>query len=477
MKKRWLLMNPPTGKYIRDTRCQASVNDIFAVVDRAPVDLAYIAGGISSNGHECIIKDYPAEGLGWKDMIEDVNNFNINYVVINTTMYSYEDDLKVAEICKNVNSNIVTIAKGAIFFSNPEKIMERFPQLDIAVTCEEEKVFKDLSSSFQNLQDIKNIIFKNGEKIIMTPQGFEEKLELPLPRIDLIKHDLYLRPDTQEKQATIVVGRGCPGKCIYCIAPIVGGNIARYRKMKIILDEIRTYYYRYGIKNFYFSADTFTFNHKWVLEFCDEIKKLEFKISWLCTARADTISLRIIHAMKSAGCWGVSIGVESGNEDIQKLIKKNLSINVIKNAVDICKSNRIVTLLHFMLGFPWDNKERIEETVRLAKQLNGNIMEFYVVIPLPGTELYKMIEKDSELVQSQSIRNSNQVIPITNTYYLTTNEINILRRKAIRSIYFNPVFYFKQIKYIHSFSQLINCARYLATKIIQIMIKNLKIES
>lgn len=144
MKKRWLLVNPPTGKYIRDTRCQASVNDIFAVMERAPVDLAYIAGAISSNGHECFIKDYPAEGLKWKDLIGDLKNLNVNYVVINTTMYSYEDDLKVAEICKGINSSIVTIAKGAIFFSKPDVIMKQFSGLDIAVTCEEEKVFKEL---------------------------------------------------------------------------------------------------------------------------------------------------------------------------------------------------------------------------------------------------------------------------------------------------------------------------------------------
>lgn len=471
MKKRWLLMNPPTGKYIRDTRCQASVNDIFAVVERAPVDLAYIAGAISSNGHECFIKDYPAERRNWKDMIEDFKNLNLNYVVVNTTIYSYEDDLKIAEICKEIDSGIVIIAKGSVFFSEPEKIMKQFPKLDIAVAREEEKVFKELSSNFRKLEEINNIIYRNKEQIIISPYGFSANFELPSPKIDLIKHELYLRPDTKEKQATIVVGRGCSGKCIYCVAPVVGGNVARYRNIQSVLEEVRMYYYRYGIQNFYFCADTFTFNHKWVFEFCSQINNLEFEISWLCTARADTISQKLILSMKNAGCWGVSIGIESGNETIQKLIKKNLSKDIIKTAVNICKKNKIVTLLHFMLGFPWENEESIKETISLAKQLKGNIMEFYVTIPLPGTELFEMITRDSNLVQGRSLANSNQVIPTINTYYLTMDEINILRKKAIRSIYFNPAFYLNQLRYIKSFSQFINCTRYLAKKIMWIVLK------
>lgn len=469
MSRRWLLINPPTGKYIRDTRCQASVNDAFAIVERAPVDLAYIATVISGNGHKCFLRDYPAEKMGWDDMIRDIKYFKINYIIINTTMFSYADDLKICKICKEIDANITTIAKGAIFFHEPEQIMEQYPELDIAVARDEEKAFKELSSFPSDYETIKNIVYRKNELIVTNPQHISSSLELNLPKTELINHKLYVRPDTNEMQATVVVGRGCSGKCIYCVAPLTGGNVARYRSISEILVEIELYYYKYGIVNFYFSADNFACNHKWVFEFCEAINKLDFKIFWLCTARADNISEKLILAMKRAGCWGVSIGIESGSQKIQKLIKKNLSKSKIFGAVSICKKYKIVTLLHFMMGFPWEKATHVKATIKLAKKLKGNIMEFYVVTPFPGTKLYTIVKNNKSLMAKETISHTNQATPTLNTYFLSAEEIAKLRKRAIKTVYFNPLFYLNELKYIHSFLQLKCCVKFICRKIFKII--------
>lgn len=469
MFNKWLLINPPTGKYIRDTRCQASVDDIFAISDRAPVDLAYIAGGIMNNGHECIIRDYLAEGLNWNDMLRDIKELDIDYIVINTTMFSYEEDLKVCSVCKSVNTKIITIAKGAIFFYNPIKIIQKYSDLDIVVTNEEEITIGELSSK-RDLSEIKNITYRKDDRIIKNPKQVFLDLKLPIPRIEKINHKLYRRPDTNEMQATIVVGRGCPGRCIYCVAPIIGGHIARYRMINEIIEEIKLYYFTYGIHNFYFSADTFTWNHSWVYNFCENISKLGFKISWLSTARADCLSSELLLKMKFAGCWGLSIGIESGNERIQKLIKKNLTKQIMIDALELCKKHKIVTLLHFMLGFPWDSEKTIQETIKLAKKLKGSIMEFYIVTPLPGTELYKIVKNDLQLTFHESTKGLNQITTTSDTYYLTAEKLTHLRKKALRSIYFNPLFYMNSLRYIRSLSQLLSCAKFIFKKIFHIVL-------
>lgn len=471
--KRWLLMNPPTGKYIRDTRCQASVEDIFAVAERAPVDLAYIAGALSANGHESFIRDYPAEGLSWEDMRQDIKRLDLDYVVINTTMFSYKEDLKVCMECKHIDSDITTIAKGAVFFHDPVEIMQDYPALDIAVAREEEKTFGRISSS-EHLGEIKNVIYRSQNDIIKNPEKIYSEFELPMPEINKIDHKLYRRPDTNEQQATIIVGRGCPGRCIYCIAPIVGGSVARYREIAHIIEEIKLYYNNYGIRNFYFSADTFIWNHQWVFAFCEAVNYLDFNISWLCTARADRLSAELLLKMKNAGCWGVSIGIESGNKQIQKSIKKNLTNQTIINAMRLCKKYKMVTLLHFMLGFPWDSRETIGETIRLARKLNGNIMEFYIVTPLPGTELYEIVKNDSKLNLCKSMEQLNQITATTDTYYLTVQEITQLRKKALQIIYFNPFFYMNSLRYMHSFAQLKNCAEFILKKMRYIVLTHKK---
>lgn len=465
-------MNPPTGKYIRDIRCQASVDDIFAVSERAPVDLAYIAGAIIENGHHCYIRDYSTEGLSWTNVENDINNNNVDYVVINTTMFSYEDDLKVCTLCKSINKKIITIAKGAVFFDNPKKNMVDCPDLDIVVSAEEEFVFSLISNNNITLDTIPNIAYRKNGQIIINQQLFKHDLKLPVPCIDQINHKLYKRPDKDEMQASIVIGRGCPGRCIYCIAPIVGGKYARYREIEEIIAEIKLYYEKYKITNFYFSADTFTYNHTWVMRFCDAIMNLDFRIAWLCTARADTISEDIILAMTKAGCWGLSIGIETGDEEIQKKIKKNLSHNSIINAVSLCHKYRVVTLLHFIIGFPWDNNKTIDKTIKLAKKLKGNIIEFYIATPLPGTELYNIVSNDKKIMYRGSTNKLNQVTTTYNTYYLSSKKLATYRKKALRSIYLNPFFYFNSLKYLDSFEQFKKCARFITVKLKKIIYKS-----
>ena len=72
-KKKWLFINPPTGKYIRETRCQAPVQGIIATALRTPVELAYAAGAVSIHTDDCLIRDYPAEDRSWIDFIKDLH--------------------------------------------------------------------------------------------------------------------------------------------------------------------------------------------------------------------------------------------------------------------------------------------------------------------------------------------------------------------------------------------------------------------
>jgi radical SAM superfamily enzyme YgiQ (UPF0313 family) len=122
-----------------------------------------------------------------------------------------------------------------------------------------------------------------------------------------------------------------------------------------------------------------------------------------------------------------------------------------------------------MFGFPWDSEETIRETIKLAKKLKGNIMEFYIVTPLPGTELYEIIKDDPKLSLSESTEGLNQNTTTTDTYYLSAQRLKTLRKKALRSTYLNPLFYINSLFYICSFSQLIRCVKFTFKKIFYII--------
>ncbi len=467
--KVWLFINPPTGKYIRETRCQAPVKGLMATVLRAPVDLGYIAGAVSVFHSECYIKDYPAENLDWTDFEKDLVKLNPDYVVINTTTFSLDKDLFACKIAKEYNSKIITIAKGAIFYADGQKILENENYLDIAVIDDEEMGFYDIASG-KSLSEIPGIIFKVNENVVKNERRKLIDLSmLPKPRLDLIHHELYIRPDTGKMQATVMVGRGCSGNCIYCVAPLVGGKNVRYRPASEVIQEIETYVYKYGIENFYFLADAFTWDGQWVMEFCNQIAEKKINILWLCNSRADCLHKEVLTAMKNAGCWGLSIGAETGNEKMLKRIGKNISLKQVEDAVSLCRMNGMVCLVHFMIGFPWDTEETVKETIKFAKKLKSGLIEFNIVTPLPGTPLYKIAIEHGLMHEDADLNGCDYKKACVKTFELSGDDLERLRNKAFKSLYLNIGFGIRSLSYIKSINQLVRCFVMFLNKIFLIL--------
>lgn len=467
--KRWLIINPPTGKYIRETRCQAPIKGVVATVLRTPLDLAYIAGAISQHGNIAKIVDYPAEELSWKDLENNITAFKPDYLVVNTTTFTLEADIKACMLAKQINKHIITLVKGAVFYVDAIKIMEKYTAIDVAVINDDEMGFGEIAAN-QPLSEITGIIYRNNDKIVKNPKRKSVSLDyLPRPRRDLINNSLYIRPDTGEKQTVVLVSRGCDANCIYCIAPMVGGPRVRYRSSDLVIEEILLCIEEYQITNFYFLADTFTRDKGWVIEFCQKIIDKNIKISWLCNSRADCLDDEVLSWMRKSGCWGLSMGIESGSQDILNWIKKSITLGEVERAVSLCKKNNVINLLHFMIGFPWDNQQTVKETIKFAHKLKGELTEFNIVTPLPGTQLWKIV-KDLELAPPHAeLYGVDYARPILRTLFLSSADLYQLRQKAMRSIYLNVGFGFRSLKTIKSFNQFVRCVNLLRQKLFWIM--------
>lgn len=463
--KRWLLINPPTGKYIRETRCQAPVKGILATAIRPPLDLAYIAACVSLFDCECKIIDYPAEGNGWNELKSDINTFKPDYVVVNTTTFTITEDLKACKLIKEVNHNIITLAKGAIFYAHENNILQNNPVLDIAVIDDDEVGFSDIASG-KPLSEIPGIIYRYGEQIVRNRKRKHIDLDkLPLPRRDLLKNELYIRPDTNKKQTTILVGRGCDSYCTYCIAPLVGGHSVRYRSVESVIVEVKYCIENYNIKDFYFLADNFTWDKQWVISFCEKIVQLGVKISWTCNSRVDCLDEERLISMKKSGCWGISMGVESGSQQILDKIKKGISLGQVKESVLLCKKYSMVCLLHFIIGFPWDNYDTVNATIKFASSLKWGIIEFNILVPLPGTPMEKITKELGLMLPKVSLESADYSVPVAQTMKLNSNDLMRLRRKAFFRIYGNPGLWIRSLKLIKSLKQFCYCVIMLIKKL------------
>jgi anaerobic magnesium-protoporphyrin IX monomethyl ester cyclase len=451
---------PPTGCYMRSDRCQAPVDTRIAEDARPPMDLAYMAAVLRRIDAEVKIKDYPMERQGWKEVKRDLSEFMPDVLVVGVTTPTIYEDLLICKLAKKINPFVKTIAKGAHFFIFDRQILEGFDELDVTIRGEPELTITELIQG-KDYSTVSGITFKRDTEIIRNPDRslLKNLDELPFPARDLLNNCLYLTPDTREPIAFITTSRGCPGQCIFCAAELVGGNIIRLRSVASVIEEIEECIGRYSIRNFFFSADTFTWHKQWVLEFCAEIVKKNIKIRWGANSRVDTLDKETIIWMKKAGCFVIGFGAESGSQIMLDKMKKGITVNQIESVVSLCKKHGIESFLVFVIGLPWETAETITDTINFVKHTQASFIEVNIAYPLPGTEFYALA-KESGLFSEEDLFGHNYSNPLVRSFSLSTAELKKLRKKILRSFYARASYILYRMSKINSAGVALNYLKY-----------------
>lgn len=443
--KRAFFVVPPTGRYIREDRCQTPIDRLKTVALRPPIDLLYAASAFESQGLECRIMDYPGEERGWAELESDLREFKPDYIILSITTPSLKEDLKAGDLAKKVLPNIVTIAKGAHFNTLDVATMKEWQSLDIAMRGEYEETCMDIAKGLP-FGEIKGITWRQeGEVIRNEARPLPNDLStIPYPARHLANNNLYIRPDTGEKQTTLVTNRGCPFSCTYCLANQVSGLKNRYRSVENVIGEIRECVEKHGIRNFLFRSDLFTQNKKWVIELCDRIVEEKLDISWASNSRVDTVTPEALAAMKRAGCWIIAFGVEKGSNEALKAIQKKATIEQAREALKMTREAGIRRSIYILVGLPDDNRETIAQDIEFAKELDPDYLEIFYPYPFPGTPLYREAVA-AGLLEDGSIPREAYGLPAMPTKHLTMQQLADLRTESLRKFYMRPGFIAKTL--------------------------------
>lgn len=445
-----LLVNPPTGRYMRSDRCQAPIDTRVAEPARPPMDLAYMAAVLEDMGVECKIKDYPMEREGWDNVKVDILNFTPGLLIVNTTTPTIENDLFICDLSKRINPGIKIIAKGGHFFVYDKEIMNKFKSLDVLIRGEPELTIRELAQN-DDYSGISGITFRrNGEIIRNVDRPFMQNIDaLPFPARHLLNNRLYLTPDTREALAFVSISRGCPRSCIFCAAGLVSGHKLRIRRVASVIKEIEECIIKYNITNFFFSADTFTWDKQWVIELCSEIMRKNIHIRWGTNSRVDTLDEEMVVQMKKAGCHIIGFGAESASQYILDKIKKGITVRQIEEAVGLCEKYGLKSFLIFVIGLPWETNVTLSETIKFVKKTTTSFIEVNIAYPLPGTEFYN-IAKENGLFDDDLLMGHDYSNPLVRSFSLSTDELKTARKKILRAFYIRPNYIFKQMARIKS---------------------------
>lgn len=158
-----------------------------------------------------------------------------------------------------------------------------------------------------------------------------------------------------------------------------------------------------------FHSDTFTIDRGVVIDLCKMIVDSKMKLRWCCNSRVDTVDEEMLCWMKKAGCWLIAYGIETASDQILNNVKKGGMATVVKayDTVSLTKKVGMKVWGYFIIGLPGETKATIEETIKMAKRLPFDIVNFAVGTPYPGTEFYKEA-KEKGWLESKSWEDFDQ---------------------------------------------------------------------
>ncbi|MEI6970045.1 MAG: radical SAM protein [bacterium] len=242
---------------------------------------------------------------------------------------------------------------------------------------------------------IPGLIFRSKEGSYVVQDNTDLILnldELPFP--DLTEFDLRKYPAWRRKFYGIITSRGCPYACTYCAAPLVTGRKFRLRSATNVVDEIELYARR-GFKRFGVADDAFNVDLDRAKDVCRQIIDRKLDIVWDMGngIRANTVDQEFFHLLKKAGCNFVGFGMESGNDEILKKIKKGLKVSQMFDAVRWAREAGIGTAVNFILGHPAETYATAQDTIALAETLPASYVNVYGLIPFRGTEAYAELKE------------------------------------------------------------------------------------
>lgn len=384
-----ILLNPPYFfKVVREGRCQHEA----AIWDSVypPLSLATIASFLREQ-HNVIIIDAIAEEKDLHAILKTIDEFNANLIISSISTPTVSEDLRVLKQIKNQSkAKIAVFGVHATYFS--EDII-REDYIDYVILNDPEIPAVRIASGDMN--NLEGIAYKTKDKIVLSPPNKTGISHFKVPAWDLIDLDNYKIPIKRKSYVLVSTARGCPYDCSFCVVPYYYGKKIRFREVNEVIAELKAV--AKHVKDIFFHTDLFTFKKEYVLELCARMIQENLGIHWICNSRVDTFDKEMAEAMKKAGCWMVSFGVESGNQTILDLCGKKITLEQSKKAIRICREVGLISIGHFVLGFPGETDATLKQTILFSREIDPDFAEFYIATPFPGSRLFESVQKDIQL--------------------------------------------------------------------------------
>lgn len=382
-----------------------------------PLGVTYVAAAFEAAGADVRIFDYIVSGYSKEKLERELDAFQPDVVGSTSVTMNFYDAQRILRDVKAIHPEITTIMGGPHVSFTAADTLRQYPEIDMIVVGEGEHTIAELTPVFKQKDkwhNIRGIAFRHGSEIIITgKRDFITDVDsIPSPSRHLLPISRYRALGFP---VSLITGRGCPYSCIFCVGRKMVGSKVRKRKPNLVLDEIEQIISN-GFDRINIADDLFTTDKERVREICTGIRERGLNFKWSAFSRVDTASQEVFDLMAGAGCDSVSFGVETGNAEMLKRIKKGIKLDQVHAAVNMCKQAGMIAHASFMVGLPGETKESLAETDQFARSTKA-VYGYHFLAPFPGTTVREKIhDYDLEILTDDWSRyDANAAIVRTST--------------------------------------------------------------
>jgi anaerobic magnesium-protoporphyrin IX monomethyl ester cyclase len=357
--------------------------------------LATIAGAALEKGHEVEIFDISSRKYDYREIQEKVKAYKPDIVGITATTPLMNQLRDISVLVKDISQDIAVIGGGPHPSALPYETM-RESLLDAVFVGEADHTFSEYCNG-GDPSGILGLFYRDGDEPTFT--GWRPPImnldDLPMPAWHLYNIDDYHDMSKLYARRTPITmaefSRGCVFKCDFCASKISMGMGYRKKSPERCAEEARVLA-KLGFREFKLADDIFTSDQGWASAVCDALIEADTGMIWTASngIRVESANDELFAKMAKAGCYRVSFGFESGNDEVLKSFGKGgkASIEQGEKAVRMARAAGLDTTGFFLLGLSPDTEETMNDTIEFARRLSLDILKFGVTVAFPGTPMF-----------------------------------------------------------------------------------------
>ncbi len=362
-----------------------------------PLGLASIAAYLDRAGYRTVILDCYAEPRAEQKFLDLLRSERPALLGVSCTTASFHDSVRMAEVAKQELPEIRIAFGGAHVSALKERILDFSPAIDYAVIGEGEQTMLELTElGSDEPREIGGVVWRTQLGEVVNNGYRKDRLvldELPFPAYEKLPGypDSYKLPIFNYPKApnsSCISSRGCPYKCSYCDRSVFQSSF-RYNSAEYLYNHLKYLKERFGIRHINFYDDQFTFHRGRVEELCNMLINKPLGMTYNCAVRAEHIDHELMKLMKAAGCWMVSLGIESGDEQLLSQHRQNVNLDFMAETIRMIKGCGIRTKGLLMMGLPGESEASIRRSMDYVYGLKLDDFNLAKFTPFPGSPIYQ----------------------------------------------------------------------------------------